>query len=283
MKKSVESLTEKKISFPVQQTLAVSDIVRDPANRAISEQDEDFMTLVDSVRVLGVLQPPHVHKLEDGTYMLIDGERRWRAARATGRAEISCLVWSDANGEDEKKRVVAGLVLNQERKAHSCLHIARRLRDIRNAYDFTGEELAEHVGMPVDRVKTYLALFAASDFLLNFFEEADLPVKVAAEFMRYEKTAKEAKARQLVERFKKSPMSRHEIVACRKRFEEAKEDQKEEKAAVVEASAPAHPLPAKVKAAILRDRTRMIPALNDELRSIGFELVPVDQRQSASV
>jgi ParB family chromosome partitioning protein len=196
--------------------LPVERIVPDPFNRPI-EDDEDLRILVDSIRVLGVLSPLHVRARADDAYDLIDGERRWRAATLAGLTEVPCEVWPE--GTDPKSVLVAGVVLNEQRKAHSCIHVARRLREIKNTYGLTTESLAAQVGIPLDRVKTYSALFGASDYLLSFFEESDVPLKVAAELMRFEKACNEAKARQLVERYRQSPLGRDEIIALRKRAE----------------------------------------------------------------
>jgi ParB family chromosome partitioning protein len=196
--------------------LPIERIVPDPSNRPI-EDDEDLRVLTDSIRVLGVLSPLHVRARVDQSYDLIDGERRWQAATLAGLTEVPCEVWPA--GTDPKSVLVAGVVLNEQRKAHSCIHIARRLREIKNTYGLTAEGLSAQVGIPLDRVKTYSALFAASDYLLSFLEGSDVPLKVAAELMRFEKSSNEAKARQLVERYRQSPLSRDEIVALRRRVE----------------------------------------------------------------
>jgi ParB family chromosome partitioning protein len=196
--------------------LSIDRIVPDPSNRSIKD-DEDLRALVDSIRVLGILSPLHVRARADESYDLIDGERRWRAATLAGLSKVPCEVWPE--GIDPKSVLVAGIVLNEQRKAHSCIHVARRLREIKNTYGLTAEGLSAQVGIPLDRVKTYSALFGASDFLLSFFEESDVPLKVAAELMRFEKSSNEAQARKLVERYRHSPLGREEIVALRKRAE----------------------------------------------------------------
>jgi cytoskeletal protein RodZ len=60
------------------------------------------------------------------------------------------------------------------------VHTARRLRDIRNDLGLTHEQVAQHTGLPLDRIKTYASILGVSDHLLRFFEERVIPVKVAA-------------------------------------------------------------------------------------------------------
>ena len=60
--------------------LPIERIIPDDRNRAIID-DDDFQSLVESIRVLGILQPLHVQMVDESRYRLIDGERRWRAAQ----------------------------------------------------------------------------------------------------------------------------------------------------------------------------------------------------------
>jgi ParB family chromosome partitioning protein len=205
--------------------LPIEEVEPDPRNRQVLE-DEDFQSLVDSVRVLGLLQPVHVRVKEDGRYQLIDGERRWRAARRAGLVQIPCDVWP--GDVDPTEAALAGFALNEQRKAPGCVHVARRLRDMKNELGFTHEELAAHAGLPLDRVKTYFGLFGASDHLISFFESHDIALKVAVEFVRYEKSTNEGHSRRLVGRYLDSPLTAHELAALRKRNEPGRTPKKKE-------------------------------------------------------
>jgi ParB family chromosome partitioning protein len=172
----------------------VDGIVPDDNNRTIDETTDSFATLVDSIRVLGILNPVHVH--EDGIgFRVIDGERRWRAAKKAGLGEIPVYVWPSSAARQEA--LIAGVVLNDQREAHSCLHVARRLHEIRIQNGLTGEQVAAQSGLPLARVKTYLGLFQGSEFLLQFFLDHEVPLHIAAELVRYEKATNEARARRL--------------------------------------------------------------------------------------
>src|SRR5262249_14482311 len=201
-------------STVVRALLPADAIVPDSDNRTIVE-DDDFEDLCDSIRVSGLLQPVQVWRRPDGTHRLIDGERRWRAARKVGLATIPSDVWP--TDSDRRRVAVAALVLNEHRKAHGCMYVARKLRDLANESGFSHAELAEHTGLPLDRVKTYSSLFAGSDDLHKFLEKNEVPLKVAAELVRYERATNEARARRLMQRHLESPLTVQEIVALRKR------------------------------------------------------------------
>ena len=167
--------------------------------------------------MLGILQALHARARTEGSFELIDGERRWRAAKTAGLLQVPCEVWpADTNPRDV---LVAGVVLNHQRKAHSCIQIARRLQEIKATDRLTSEDLAARVGIPLDRIKTYSALLCASDTLQSFLQKHEVPIKVAAEMMRYEKATDPAKGRKLIERYLRAPMNREEIVALRRRAE----------------------------------------------------------------
>jgi ParB family chromosome partitioning protein len=160
----------------VMKDVLLAEIDRDPDNRPIDENDDAFTALVDSVRVFGVLQRLHVCAHGE-RFRLIDGERRYRAAVAAGLETIACEVWpSKASPGDV---VAAGIVLNDQRQPHAPIHVARRLRDLKNAEGLTSEDIARRMAMPLDRVKTYFSLFGASDFLIQFLSERSVPLKIA--------------------------------------------------------------------------------------------------------
>src|SRR5688572_9706012 len=76
------AVTERSVRMEV----AVGDLLPDAENRNIDESDEDFLTLTDSVRVMGVLVALQAQRRPDGKFQIFDGERRWRAARRAGLA-----------------------------------------------------------------------------------------------------------------------------------------------------------------------------------------------------
>jgi ParB/RepB/Spo0J family partition protein len=250
----------------ITRSLPIEQLVPDEGNRTIDESDEEFGSLADSIRVLGVLQPLHVQEHGE-RYQIIDGERRWRACGRIGLGTVPCEIWP-ANATTQET-LVAGFVLNEQRQAHRCIHVARRLREIKNTSGLSAEQLSAQVGIPLDRVKTYSALFGASDHLLAFFENHDVPLKVAAEMMRFEKRTNEAKARQLVERYRKSPLGREEIVALRRRAEKGR------------GATPANELPPsrkpfltdRARAEFKRDPSVAIAELQEFLSPFGYLVV----------
>jgi ParB family chromosome partitioning protein len=253
--------------------LPIERIIPDDRNRAIIN-DDDVQSLVESIRVLGILQPLHVQTLDESRYRLIDGERRWRAAQRAGLETVPCEIWRAClDGE----AVVAGIILNEQRKAASCIHVARRLREIKNELGLSREQVAERVGLPLHRVKTYFALFAASDELLRLFDERDVPLKVAVELARYERATSEGRARKLAARYRDAPLTCHEIAALRKRHEKAN-------TTTDDAARPPSSRPRlqgtleRLSRQLERDGDSTLAELGAWLRGIGYALVPLGGR-----
>ncbi|MEW6732233.1 MAG: ParB/RepB/Spo0J family partition protein [Acidobacteriota bacterium] len=83
--------------------LPLDDIVVDRRQPRRHFSRESLAQLAQSIRANGVIEPVLVHKLADGNYQLIAGERRWRAARLAGHSEIPAIVSSLVHESDIKK------------------------------------------------------------------------------------------------------------------------------------------------------------------------------------
>ena len=90
---------------------------------------------------------------------------------------------------------------------------------MKNQYAESHEQVAARTGLPLKRVTGYLNLFNASDRLLAFYEEEDIPLKTAVELMRYEKALGEVAARRLIERQADEPLTARGVELLRKRGE----------------------------------------------------------------
>ncbi len=70
------------------QTLRISEIEPNKSQPRTDFNDEAIATLADSIRQHGLLQPLLVRPLENGSYQIVAGERRWRACRMAGLDEV---------------------------------------------------------------------------------------------------------------------------------------------------------------------------------------------------
>lgn len=111
-KKPSEEATKAKPKRPIDfQYLPIDLIVPNPWNPNV--QDEiTFNLLQDEIAEVGLIDPIEVVPLDDGTYMILGGEHRWRAAKALGHEEIPSILLTDEKWKDEDLRRFITVRLN---------------------------------------------------------------------------------------------------------------------------------------------------------------------------
>ncbi len=136
-------------------------------------------------------------------------------------------------------------------------------------------QVAAHAGLPLDRVKTYSMLFGASEDLMTFLQENTVPLKVAAELVRYQRATNEARTRRLIERHKESPLTVQEIAGLRKREQRPKGSEDTEPGTPRASGGFIERLEAQVR----REPSRLAQ-LEELVRRLGFRLVPLAETKA---
>ena len=117
--------------------------------------EEALLSLVASVRQVGVLQPVLVRPQEDGTFELIAGERRWRAAKRAGLATVPAIV----RGVDDVASLEQAVVENLHRQDLNPLEEAAAYQQLIEDFSYTHDQLALRVGKSRAAVTNALRLF----------------------------------------------------------------------------------------------------------------------------
>jgi ParB/RepB/Spo0J family partition protein len=264
--------------------LAIDAIIPDPANRDVAAEaaanGDEWQQLVDSIRVRGVIQRVEVCDRGDNTYDLIDGERRWRASQAAGLSRIPARIWP--MGTARAELVELGLIINVQRREHGCLEIARRLRELKNQYALTVDQLGQRTGLAPRKVECYLTLFHASDDLLTFFAEEAVPLRVAVEVARFHKRYGDAASRRLIAQARQEPLTIALVQAARKRLDAAGGDKAPDAKPAGEAKSPRAPSFIKpLVTAVERDEAATAAAVQAALAPRGYHLVSAGQAGAA--
>ncbi len=119
------------------------------------EFDEDALNeLADSIREIGIVQPITLRQMEDGTYEIIAGERRWRASQRAGLTAIPAYI---RTADDENVMEMA-LIENIQRQDLNALEIALAYQHLLEQYGLTQDRLSERVGKKRATVTNYLRL-----------------------------------------------------------------------------------------------------------------------------
>lgn len=130
-------------------------LIQPNPNQPRREFDEQALEeLADSIREIGLIQPITVRDMADGSYIIIAGERRWRACQMAGMQQIPAYVRT----VDDENMMEMALVENIQREDLNPLEIALAYQHLLEQYDLTQERLSEKVGKNRSTVTNYLRL-----------------------------------------------------------------------------------------------------------------------------
>ncbi|GAA3662686.1 ParB/RepB/Spo0J family partition protein [Microbacterium marinilacus] len=129
-------------------------IVPNPRQPRTTFDPDDLAELVHSVREFGVLQPVVVRDKGDGTYELIMGERRTRASREAGLAEIPAIV-RDTSDEDLLRDA---LLENLHRSQLNALEEASAYQQLLDDFGITQDQLAKRIGRSRPQISNTIRL-----------------------------------------------------------------------------------------------------------------------------
>ena len=132
----------------------ISKIVANPNQPRRTFDEEALEELAASIREHGVISPITLRKNEDDTYMIIAGERRYRASKLAGLETIPAYI---RTAKDEQVMEWA-LVENIQREDLDAIEIALAYQRLMDEYRLTQEKLSERVGKKRATVANYLRL-----------------------------------------------------------------------------------------------------------------------------
>jgi ParB family chromosome partitioning protein len=134
--------------------LAVTTIAPNPNQPRVHFDEESLIELSASIAEMGVLQPILVRPLDDGTFELIAGERRWRAAQRVGLATVPAIVRTT----DDLSSIEQALVENLHRQDLTPLEEAAAYQQLIEDFHLTHEQLSARVGKSRSAITNTLRL-----------------------------------------------------------------------------------------------------------------------------
>jgi len=135
-------------------TVSISVILPSPFQPRRNFSEESLAELAASIKSRGLLQPLLVREIAPGTYELVAGERRLRAAKMAGLSEVPVLV---KHFSDEEALSVA-LIENLQREDLNPLEEAEGYRRLIDEFGLSQEEIARRVGKDRSTVANALRL-----------------------------------------------------------------------------------------------------------------------------
>ena len=134
--------------------IELSKIQANPGQPRTIFDEEALQELAASIAELGVVQPITVREIDANNYMIIAGERRFRASKLAGLTKIPAYI---KRVSDETMMEMA-LVENIQREDLNAIEIALTYQRLMDEYKFTQEKLSERVGKKRATVANYLRL-----------------------------------------------------------------------------------------------------------------------------
>lgn len=133
---------------------------------------EALQALADSIATYGVLQPIIVRPNPnfEGSFEIVAGERRWRAAKMAGLTEIPAVV---LDGDDMKIAQVA-LIENVQREDLNVVEEALGYQTLMDKFDMTQEEVAKQVGKSRPAITNLLRLLDLPEEVLELLRSGEL-------------------------------------------------------------------------------------------------------------
>ena len=152
------------------QELPVAAIQPNRRQPRTSFDEESLAALTASIRELGVLQPVLVRSVGSGTYELVAGERRWRAAKRAGLQVVPALVRTT----DDASALEQALVENLQREDLNPLDEAAAYQQLIEDFHLTHDEVAARVGKSRAAISNTLRLFQLPPSVQRLVTEAKL-------------------------------------------------------------------------------------------------------------
>lgn len=161
-------------------SIPVEKITSDPDQPRKEFDTEALDRLADSLKARGQLQPIRVRWDEgQGMYVVLVGERRWRAARKAGIASLACIIQEGPLDSDE--RLMVQLVENALREDLKPVEQARAYRALMDARGWSGRQLAEELHIGQASVVRALALLELPEEVQEQVDHGRLAPSVAYE------------------------------------------------------------------------------------------------------
>ena len=126
--------------------------------------------LADSIAQHGVIQPLLVRPMPDGSYQLVAGERRWRAARRAGLSEVAVVIREMSDSE----MMELALIENLQREDLNPIEEAEGLQQLIHTYGLTQETAAARVGRSRPAIANALRLLSLPTPILELTRDGKI-------------------------------------------------------------------------------------------------------------
>lgn len=164
-----------KITKPTETNTGVLEVdinkIKPNPNQPRKNFDENALKdLAASIKVHGIVQPIVLNKNADGTYMIIAGERRWRAANLCGLKTVPAII----RDYTEKQIKEISIIENLQREDLNPVEAAKAIKELMDEYGLTQEAVSERIGKSRSNVANTLRLLTLYPAVLDMIEKGKI-------------------------------------------------------------------------------------------------------------
>ena len=159
-------------------------------------EESTLEELADSVRARGIVQPIVVRPSGTGSFEIVAGERRWRAAQMAGLDEVPAVV----RDLSDREAAAVALIENIQREDLNPIEEAQGYRSLAEEFGLTHQELADAVGRSRSAVSNALRLLDLNDDVRALVERGELDMGHARALLALSGAAQSEAAAEVVRR-----------------------------------------------------------------------------------
>mgnify|MGYP005804202663 CR=1 FL=1 len=150
--------------------VAIDKIKTNPNQPRKHFDEEALNELAASIKIHGVIQPIVLNDNGDGTYLIIAGERRYRASKIAGLKEVPAII---KNYTDKQIKEIS-IIENLQREDLNPIEAARAIKQLMEEYKLTQEAVAERIGKSRSNIANTLRLLSLYPEVLDMIEKGSL-------------------------------------------------------------------------------------------------------------
>ena len=168
--KTTAKPVEKTLNSGDVKELEINKIHPNPNQPRKNFDEEALQELASSIKLHGVIQPLVVTRQQDGDYMIIAGERRWRASKMAGLEKVPVVV----KVYTEKQIKEISLIENLQREDLNPIEAARAIKQLMDEYNLTQETVSDRIGKSRSSVANTLRLLSLYPEVIQMIEDGRL-------------------------------------------------------------------------------------------------------------
>lgn len=148
----------------------INKLIANPNQPRKNFDPEALNELANSIKVHGIIQPLVVNEQVDGTYMIIAGERRYRASKLAGLKQVPCIV----KNYTEKQIKEISIIENLQREDLNPIESARAIKQLMEEYKMTQEAVSERIGVSRPNIANTIRLLSLCPDVISMVEKNKL-------------------------------------------------------------------------------------------------------------